>query len=58
MPERWQSGAAGVCIPVKLLLTGRDTLNDCFCYRSRVNTVQSGKKVWSEAGTDIKTAAR
>ena len=27
MPERWQPGAVGVCIPVKLLLTGTDTLN-------------------------------
>lgn len=58
MPENRQPGAAGVCIPVKLLLSEKDTLNDCFCYRSRVNTVQSGKKVWSEAGTDVKTAAR
>lgn len=31
-------GAAGVCIPVKLLLAEKDTLNDCFCYRSRVHT--------------------
>ena len=38
MSESWQPGAAGVCIPVKLLLTGTDTLNDCFCYRSRVHT--------------------
>ena len=30
MPERWQPGAVGVCIPVKLLLTEKDTLNDCF----------------------------
>ncbi len=39
MPERRRMGAAGVCIPVKLLLTGKDTLNDCFCYRSRMHTV-------------------
>ena len=31
MSESWQLGAAGVCILVKLLLTGKDTLNDCFC---------------------------
>ncbi len=49
MPERWQPGAAGVCIPVKLLLTGKDTLNDCFCYRSRMHTVQSGGIAWPKA---------
>ena len=27
MPEWWQPGVVGVCIPVKLLLTGKDTLN-------------------------------
>ena len=28
MPERWPLGAVGVCIPVKLLLAGKSTLND------------------------------
>lgn len=28
------AGVVGVCIPVKRLLAGKDTLNDCFCYRS------------------------
>ena len=39
MPESWHLGVAGVCIPVKLLLTGKDTLNDCFYYRSRMHTL-------------------